>query len=308
MIEVAYPVDMLPCRCGRTGKHDPGDVTFSGGADSLEWPVPALRIAVHRPHTTRNNNPLSLFPFSLVKISNQKQYMSSPLPIPTMSTETRNWIALKGIALAATFSVATTQSTASLLVLPSLLRPLNNTTSTASSSRSPSRPSSSLRIPTVGSEESGRLTPQPQENKVFNFSLGTSGTYKAVAQQFAQLDALNFRVCVPIEIFAIGVFSVAAWRARSVNNGAWVHWAATAGAIASIFPYTGALMAPLVHKVKRLGGDEEKIEPYEDAPIDREAEKSNTVEFLGQWGLLNAARAAMMYAATGVGLYAFAME
>lgn len=67
-------------------------------------------------------------------------------------------------------------------------------------------------------------------------------------------------------------------------------------------------MAPLVHKIKRLGGDEEKIEPYEDAPIDREAEKSNTVEFVTKWGYLNAARAMVMYAATGLGLYAFAME
>lgn len=232
--------------------------------------------------------------------------MTSPIPIPTMTTETRNWIALKGIALAATFSIATTQSTTSIFFIPSLLRPLN--TASSSSSATPSRPASSLRVPTLASEESGRLTPQPQENKVFNFSLGTSGTYKAVAQQFAQFDTLNFRFSVPVEIFAIGVFSVAAYRARSVNNAAWVHWAATAGAIASIFPYTGALMAPLVHKMKRLGGDEEKIEPYEDAPIDREAEKSNTVEFLTQWGYLNAARAAMMYVATGWGLYTFAME
>lgn len=223
-----------------------------------------------------------------------------------MSTETRNWIALKGIALAATFSIATTQSTSSLFFVPALLRPLKTTSS--ADSKSPSRPSSSLRIPTVASEDSGRLTPQPQDNKVFNFSLGTSGTYKAVAQQFALFDSLNFSICVPIEIFAISVFSIAAYRARNVNNGSWTQWAATASVVASIFPYTGALMAPLVHKIKRLGGDEEKIEPYEDAPIDREAEKSNTVEFVTKWGYFNAARAVVMYAATGLGLYAFAME
>ncbi|KAK4496966.1 hypothetical protein PRZ48_011415 [Zasmidium cellare] len=222
-----------------------------------------------------------------------------------MSLDTRNWIALKGLALAATFSIATTQSTTSLFFIPSLLRPLQTSTS---STKTPSRPSSSLRVPTLASEESGRLTPQPQENKAFNFSLGTSGTYKAVAQQFALFDTLNFRLAVPLELLVISIYSVAAYRARAVNNAAWTQWAATAGVVAAIFPYTGALMAPLVHKIKRLGGDEEKIEPYEDAPIDREAERSNTVEFVRRWGWLNAVRAVGMYVATGLGLYAFAME
>lgn len=75
-----------------------------------------------------------------------------------------------------------------------------------------------------------------------------------------------------------------------------------------MFGITGVLMTPLVHKIMRISGDEEKIEPYEDAPIDREAEKSNTVEFLGKWAYVNVGRSLVMYAAAGLGALAFYTE
>lgn len=221
-----------------------------------------------------------------------------------MASESRNWIAVKGLALASTFAVAATQIQTSAVIIPSLLRPLDSS-QPSSPSQPPSRPTSSLRVP---SSNDGRLTPQPSENKVFTFSLGSSGTYKAVAQQFAKHDELNFRVVPAIELANIALFGFSAYRARNVGNPVWTNYAAAAGLLLSVFPLTGVFMSPLVHKLRRLAGDEEKIEPYEDAPPDREMEKSNAVEFLTKWGYLNAARAGLILAASGFGLVAFALE
>lgn len=82
----------------------------------------------------------------------------------------------------------------------------------------------------------------------------------------------------------------------------------SAGIVASVFPFTGFSMAPLALKLARLAGDAEKVEPYEDAPIDREAEKSNTVEFLRKWNALNVARTAGVFAAGVVGITALVAE
>lgn len=67
-------------------------------------------------------------------------------------------------------------------------------------------------------------------------------------------------------------------------------------------------MAPLALKLKRLAGDAEKVEPYEDAPIDREAEKSNTVEFLRKWSALNVARSVGVFAAGVCGVVGLVAE
>lgn len=122
------------------------------------------------------------------------------------------------------------------------------------------------------------------------------------------MEALNFPFVVPIELFAIGVFSVSAYRARSVGNLEWRKWASAAAILGSVFPYRIALMEGLVHKIKRIGGDEEKVEPYEDAPPDREMERGNTVEFVRSWNVYNVARAGIIYVATFTGLVAFALE
>ena len=62
-------------------------------------------------------------------------------------------------------------------------------------------------------------------------------------------------------------------------------------------------MVPIDHKLARLGGEEEKVEPYEDMPPDRDAERINTVKFLGDWNRLNVVRSVVMFAAGGLGLW-----
>ena len=62
-------------------------------------------------------------------------------------------------------------------------------------------------------------------------------------------------------------------------------------------------MVPIDHKLAQLSGEEEKVEPFEDAPPDRDAERRNTVEFLGKWNSLNRLRSIIMFAAGGIGLW-----
>lgn len=122
------------------------------------------------------------------------------------------------------------------------------------------------------------------------------------------MDARAFRFQVPFELLTIAAYGVIAYRSRSAGSSLWKHWAAAAGLIAAVFPFTGAMMVPLGHKIMRIGGDEEKIEPYEDAPIDREMEKSNTVEFLGQWNTYNIARTLSVFTAGVVAIRALVLE
>ncbi len=109
---------------------------------------------------------------------------------------------------------------------------------------------------------------------------------------------------VPAELVAIvasGYLAYHSYSSRLSNAGH--KWAAVAALVATIFPLTGGLMVPLDHKIARLGGDEEKLEPFEDMPPDRDAERRNTVEFLGTWNRLNQARSVVMFAAGAVGLW-----
>lgn len=71
----------------------------------------------------------------------------------------------------------------------------------------------------------------------------------------------------------------------------------------AVFPLTGGFMVPIDHKIARIAGAEEKIEPYEDAPPDYDMERGNTEEFLTRWNALNAVRAGVVLVAGGVGLY-----
>lgn len=107
---------------------------------------------------------------------------------------------------------------------------------------------------------------------------------------------------IPLELLTIAAYGVVAYNARKAGDSAWTYWATSAGIVASVFPFTGFSMAPLALKLARLAGDAEKVEPYEDAPIDREAEKSNTVEFLRKWNALNIARTAGVFAAGAIGI------
>lgn len=62
-------------------------------------------------------------------------------------------------------------------------------------------------------------------------------------------------------------------------------------------------MVPLNKKLAQIAGEEEKPEPYEDAPLDRDAERKNTVLFLRQWNSLNTLRSSIMFVAGGLGLW-----
>lgn len=62
-------------------------------------------------------------------------------------------------------------------------------------------------------------------------------------------------------------------------------------------------MVPIDHKIAQIGGEEEKPEPFEDAPLDREAERRNTVEFLGRWNALNLVRTVVVGVAGGLGVW-----
>ena len=133
-------------------------------------------------------------------------------------------------------------------------------------------------------------------------------SYKVVAQAFGQMDTLAFRAQVPLEFVTAAAYGLIAYRSRNAGSSMWTHWAASAGLVAALFPFTGALMHPLTHKLLRLGGDEEKIEPYEDSPPDRDAEKSNTVEFLTKWSALNFVRTLGVAAAAAVSMRAVLLE
>ncbi|CZT15206.1 uncharacterized protein RCC_01082 [Ramularia collo-cygni] len=242
-----------------------------------------------------------------------------------MSSQSHNTLALKGFAITSTLAVATAMGSTSLLFIPSLLRPITkparpspSTNVSPMPSPTPSRQGSILNIPTLTSTD-GRLTPQPSNDGRltpqpgagsggFNFNWGTSGTYQAVAQQFSRLNTTAASIQVPLELLTIAAYGVVAYNGRKSGDSAWTYWATSAGIIASVFPFTGFSMAPLALKLARLAGDAEKVEPYEDAPIDREAEKSNTVEFLRKWNALNIARTVGVFAAGVVGITALVSE
>lgn len=165
--------------------------------------------------------------------------------------------------------------------------------------------------PSMDRMESGRLTPDPNDSKQLGMAPGTVKSsassydgYKGAAQQFVSMSKTAFATQVPAELVSIVASGYLAYHFYTRNsNIAGNKWATVAALIASVFPLTGGLMVPLDHKIARLGGEEEKVEPMEDAPPDREAERRNTVEFLGKWNGLNKLRSVVMFAAGGVGLW-----
>jgi hypothetical protein len=168
--------------------------------------------------------------------------------------------------------------------------------------KTPSRPG-------VSRAESGRLTPQPSESKKLQIDQNQSAVagfdgYRAAAMQFVSMSKTAFATQVPPELLTIIASGYLSY--HSYQNGISIaghKWAAVAALVAAIFPLTGGFMVPLDHKLARLSGDEEKIEPYDDSLPDREAERRNTVEFLGRWNSLNRLRSVIMFAAGGIGLW-----
>lgn len=164
--------------------------------------------------------------------------------------------------------------------------------------------------PEISRAESGRLTPQPDESKQLSAAAGgfTGGPafdgYKGAAQQFVTMSKAAFTTQVPPELFSIAASAYLAYHSYTKDTKIAGHkWTAVAVLIASIFPLTGGLMVPLDHKLAQLSGEEEKVEPFEDMPPDRDAERRNTVEFLSKWNALNRLRSAIMFTAGGIGLW-----
>ncbi|KAI5361095.1 hypothetical protein Slin15195_G122070 [Septoria linicola] len=200
---------------------------------------------------------------------------------------------LRPLAYTSTVLLGVSGITTSILFVPALLRPIVSAAPAASSTSAPATKSASspspspfsLEVPSTPIE-SGRLTP-PVSQRTFDFGqhLGSSGTYKAVARQFAQLQASSTFYNVPLESIAVAAFATLAYGTRSTAQ--WRSWVAAATALVSIDLLKTVFMAPLAVKLLCIAGDAEPVEPYEDAPIDREADKSNTVQFLRKWSILN---------------------
>lgn len=208
-------------------------------------------------------------------------------------------VALKTAIAGTTLFIAGGMVSTSAQFIPGLI---------ATAQKAPMRPSASRM-------ESGRLTPQPMSDKGSALTPGGVGStsassyegYKGAAQQFVSMSKTAFATQVPFELLSILGSSYLAYHsyANKISSGVY-KWAAVGALITAVFPLTGGWMVPLDHKIARLGGAEEKLEPFEDAPPDREAERRNVVEFLGQWNSLNRLRSVFMLAAGGIGLWSLA--
>ncbi|PPJ54512.1 hypothetical protein CBER1_02496 [Cercospora berteroae] len=202
------------------------------------------------------------------------------------------WL-LKELAYTSIVFIAVSNLSTSLLFIPSLLRPITtiaplNQLEESKSTNDPNKTDSLLSVPQTP-VESGRLTPQISQ-RAFDFSqhLGSSGTYKAVARQFSELQTLGTKLYIPLESTAM-ISLVALSTTTRKWSYSWKCWLGAVGVLVTVDLLKAFFMAPLALKVLRVAGDAEPIEPYEDAPIDREAEKSNTVQFLRKWNVLNLA-------------------
>ncbi|KAF2772643.1 hypothetical protein EJ03DRAFT_251718, partial [Teratosphaeria nubilosa] len=168
-------------------------------------------------------------------------------------------------------------------------------------------------------QHSGRLTPQPTPTHEPRLDLlltpstilqvkpdsttTTTNGYKLASKQFTLMSRTAFATQVPLEILALLASTYLSHRSRALGLPSWKAWAVVAGLVASVFPLTGIWMVPLDHKIARLAGVEEAVEPYEDALPDREEERGNAEAFLRAWGGWNAVRSLVMIGAGGVGVW-----
>lgn len=231
----------------------------------------------------------------------------NPYTSPTMATiprDTPTILGLKAAVTGTTLFIAGGMFTTSLQFLPSLI---------ATAQKAPQRsPQDKM--------ESGRLTPQPNSHmKDYTSSLTPSQTiagketstvsyegYKGAAHQFTIMSKTAFATQVPLELLSILASSYLAYhhytRTSSLTLTSY-KWASVAALLTAVFPLTGGFMVPIDHKIARLGGDEEKVEPFEDAPPDRDMERRNAVEFLTRWNGLNEIRSLLVIAAGGIGMW-----
>lgn len=208
--------------------------------------------------------------------------------------DTTTILGIKAAVTGSTLLIAGGMANTSLSFIPNLIK---------AAQTMPSRPA-------LSRLESGRLTPQPESSKTLSSANGSGNEgYRMPAQQFAAMSKTAFATQVPPELLSIAASGYLAYHYQRLGSSfAGYKWTAVAVLIASIFPLTGALMVPLDHKLAQIGGVEEKPEPYEDAPLDRHAERRNAVEFLRKWNSLNTLRSAIMFVAGGIGLWSLVEE
>ncbi|KAK1825185.1 hypothetical protein LTR12_000474 [Friedmanniomyces endolithicus] len=187
--------------------------------------------------------------------------------------DTPTLLGLKGFAVGSCIFIAGSMVTTSTQVVPALLL--------ASQQKDTKSHSSNL--------ESGRLTPaalsaseskQMSLNPAAALSAGTG--YKIAALQFTMMSKTAFATQVPFEILTIiaSGFLAYHYRSSSLPASIWGKWAAVAGLMTAVFPLTGGMMVPIDHKIARIAGEEPPVEPYEDAPPDREMDRGNTENFI----------------------------
>ena len=239
-----------------------------------------------------------LWIFNSTQDKTQKHKLPFKSPSSVMATP-RDSTTIQGLKLAVcgtTLFIAGGMASTSAQYIPGLI---------ATAQKAPMRSSASRM-------ESGRLTPQPKSDKGLALTPGGVGStssssyegYKGAAQQFVSMSKTAFATQVPPELLSVLASGYLAYHSYTNKVALAGHkWVAVAALIASVFPLTGGFMVPLDHKIARLSGDEEKVEPFEDSPPDREAERRNTVAFLGQWNTLNRVRSVVMLAAGGIGLW-----
>ena len=220
----------------------------------------------------------------------------------SLNRDTPTTSALKGFSTAVPLFIFGALTTTSIQFIPSLLL---STQYADAESRSKGNQSGRLTPAQTPTAEKGDFSLPLQTAFSANASRVSSGQrtgHKIAAQQFALMSKASFATAVPLELLTIATSGYIAY--RSYNSfGAWQKWAAICALVTSVFPLTGALMAPLDLKLARIAGVAEKVEPYEDSPPDREAEKINTQVFLGKWNQLNLVRSAIMGTAGVLGLW-----
>ncbi|KAI6870035.1 hypothetical protein KC333_g3522 [Hortaea werneckii] len=212
--------------------------------------------------------------------------------------------ALKGLTLGSTLFIAGSMTTTSLQFLPSLVLAAQ----TRDSSRNRGLESGRLTpVPTPGQEKKElNLTPQAAlQGKIDESAKQVGQGYKIAALQFGLMSKTSFATIMPLEAVTVLASGFLAYHYRSIglSASAWGKWAAVAGLVASVFPLTGIAIAPLDHKLLRMAGEEAQIEPYEDAPPDREMERDNTEKFLKSWNTFNFVRAGLVATAGAVSVW-----
>lgn len=236
--------------------------------------------------------------------------------------------ALKGFTVLTPLFMAGGMSMTSLQVIPALIA---LTRQTADSDRR-----------RAGGKDSGRLTPQPHSESHGSSLLvpgqGTSPTpststnvgYEVAARQFVALSQSQTQpastrqnptttslaaVAAPGLLTVLSASYLAhharthplrslAAAAANSSPSTWRTWAAVATLMAVVVPLTAGVMGPIEHKIARVAGVEDEIEPYEDSPLDREIESANVETWLRTWNSWNSLRAAVALTAGALGLWA----